>query len=285
MSPCIMRRVCWKFTGLAARLADRFGEPNMSRVVLVTGAGGGIGRALCKRFLDAGDTVLALDRNEAGVEGLVVEFGGAHLTPLVADVSDADALAGAVAAGVAARGPVDVVVANAGGALGTTLAHTDAAKWRRDVELNLNGAYYTVEAVRQSMIGRRHGAIVLIGSVNGLTALGHPAYSAAKAGLVSYTKALAIELGQYGIRANLVCPGTVKTPAWQARVDRHPQIFEELKKWYPLGDVAEPGDIADAVQFLASPQARVITGVALPVDAGLMAGNRMMANELTLDPL
>ncbi|WP_028228279.1 SDR family oxidoreductase [Paraburkholderia ferrariae] len=257
----------------------------MSRVVLVTGAGGGIGRALCKRFLDAGDTVLALDRNEAGVEGLVVEFGGAHLTPLVADVSDADALAGAVAAGVAARGPVDVVVANAGGALGTTLAHTDAAKWRRDVELNLNGAYYTVEAVRQSMIGRRHGAIVLIGSVNGLTALGHPAYSAAKAGLVSYTKALAIELGQYGIRANLVCPGTVKTPAWQARVDRHPQIFEELKKWYPLGDVAEPGDIADAVQFLASPQARVITGVALPVDAGLMAGNRMMANELTLDPL
>ncbi|WP_322011553.1 SDR family oxidoreductase [Paraburkholderia sp. J12] len=257
----------------------------MSRVVLVTGASGGIGRALCKRFLDAGEIVLALDRNEAGVEGLVVEFGGARLTPLVADVSDADALAGAVAAGVAARGPVDVVVANAGGALGTTLAHTDAAKWRRDVELNLNGAYYTVETVRQSMIDRRRGAIVLIGSVNGLTALGHPAYSAAKAGLVSYTKALAIELGQYGIRANLVCPGTVKTPAWQARVDRHPQIFEELKKWYPLGDVAEPGDIADAVQFLASPQARVITGVALPVDAGLMAGNRMMANELTLDPL
>ncbi|TAM05964.1 MAG: SDR family oxidoreductase [Paraburkholderia sp.] len=257
----------------------------MSRVVLVTGASGGIGRALCKQFLDAGDTVLALDRDEAGVQSLRTQWGEQRLEALVADVSDADALAAVVSAGVAARGPVDVVVANAGGALGTTLARTDAAGWRRDIDLNLNGAYYTVETVRQSMIERRRGAIVLVGSVNGLAALGHPAYSAAKAGLVSYTKALAIELGQYGIRANLVCPGTVKTPAWQARVAQHPQIFEELKKWYPLGDVAAPEDIADAVLFLASPQARVITGVALPVDAGLMAGNRIMANELTLDPL
>lgn len=257
----------------------------MSRVVLVTGASGGIGRALCKQFLDAGDTVLALDRNEAGVQSLRTQWGAQRVEALVADVSDADALAAAVSAGVAARGPVDVVVANAGGALGTTLAATDAAGWRRDIDLNLNGTYYTVETVRQSMIERRRGAIVLVGSVNGLAALGHPAYSAAKAGLVSYTKALAIELGQYGIRANLVCPGTVKTPAWQARVAQRPQIFEELKKWYPLGDVATPEDIADAVLFLASAQARVITGVALPVDAGLMAGNRIMANELTLDPL
>lgn len=256
----------------------------MSRVVLVTGASGGIGRALCKRFLDAGDTVLALDRDAAGVRQLADEFGPARLEPLAADVSDQAAVNDAVARGVAARGPVDVAVANAGGALGTTLAHTDAASWRRDVDLNLNGAYYTVEAVRASMIERGRGALVLIGSVNGLTALGHPAYSAAKAGLVSYTKALAMELGPHGIRANIVCPGTVKTPAWRTRVAQHPQIFEELKKWYPLGDVAEPEDIADAVLFLASPQARVITGVALPVDAGLMAGNRLMANELTLDP-
>jgi len=257
----------------------------MSRVVLVTGAGGGIGGALCRRFLDVGDTVLALDRDAALVQPLETLPGAERLEALVADVTDAAALTQAVAMAVAARGAVDVVVANAGGAHGTTLAHTDAALWQRDIELNLNGAYHTVEAVRRSMIERRRGAIVLIGSVNGLVALGHPAYSAAKAGLVSYTKALAIELGQYGIRANLVCPGTVKTPAWRSRVAQHPQLFEELKKWYPLGDVAEPEDIADAVQFLASAQARVITGVALPVDAGLMAGNRLMANELTLDPL
>lgn len=255
----------------------------MSRVVLVTGASGGIGRALCKRFLEAGDAVIALDRNAAGVESLTAEFG-ARITAIAADISDQNSVTDAVALGVASRGPIDVAVANAGGALGTTLAHTDAAAWRRDVELNLNGTYYTIEAVRASMIERKRGAIVLIGSVNGLTSLGHPAYSAAKAGLVSYTKALAMELGPHGIRANIVCPGTVKTPAWRARVEQHPKIFEELSKWYPLGDVAEPEDIADAVHFLASPQARVITGVALPVDAGLMAGNRLMANELTLDP-
>ncbi|WP_028219067.1 SDR family oxidoreductase [Paraburkholderia oxyphila] len=256
----------------------------MSRVVLVTGACGGIGRALCKRFHEAGDTVLALDRDASGVQALADELGAARLEALAADVSDQAAVADAVARAVAARGPVDVAVANAGGALGTTLAHTDAASWRRDVDLNLNGTYYTVESVRASMIERGRGVLVLIGSVNGLAALGHPAYSAAKAGLVSYTKALAMELGPHGIRANIVCPGTVKTPAWHTRVTQHPQIFEELKKWYPLGDVATPEDIADAVQFLASPQARVITGVALPVDAGLMAGNRLMANELTLDP-
>uniref|UniRef100_UPI00286EFD1E SDR family NAD(P)-dependent oxidoreductase n=1 Tax=Paraburkholderia sp. TaxID=1926495 RepID=UPI00286EFD1E len=91
----------------------------MSRVVLVTGASGGIGRALCKRFLDVGDTVLALDRDAAGVQQLADAFGAQRLEALAADVSDPLAMADAVARGVAARGPVDVAVANAGGALGT----------------------------------------------------------------------------------------------------------------------------------------------------------------------
>ena len=128
-----------------------------------------------------------------------------------------------------------------------TLAATDIASWQRDVNLNLNGTFYTVEAVRASMIERQQGVLVLIGSVNGMASLGHPAYSAAKAGLISYTKALALELGKYGIRANIVCPGTVKTKAWQARVDKNPQVFENLKKYYPLRDFATPDDIADAV--------------------------------------
>jgi len=201
----------------------------------------------------------------------------------VADLADAAAVQRAVEQAVELRGPVDVLVANAGGAKAPTLAATDVASWQRDVNLNLNGTYYTVEAVRASMIERQQGVLVLIGSVNGMASLGHPAYSAAKAGLISYTKALALELGKYGIRANIVCPGTVKTKAWQARVDKNPQVFENLKKYYPLGDFATPDDIADAVQFLASPMARVITGVTLPVDGGLMAGNRLMAEELTLE--
>ncbi|APA88190.1 SDR family oxidoreductase [Paraburkholderia sprentiae WSM5005] len=255
----------------------------MDRVVLVTGACGGIGSVLCERFVEAGDTVLALDIDAAALQALSARLGADKVAPVAVDLGDAAAVQQAVAAAVAQRGPVDVLVANAGAALGASLATTDAASWHRDIHLNLNGTYHTVEAVRASMIERQRGSLVLIGSVNGLAALGHPAYSAAKAGLISYTKALAIELGRYGIRANIVCPGTVKTQAWQARVDKNPQVFEELKKWYPLRDFATPDDIADAVLFLASPQARVITGVALPVDGGLMAGNRLMAEELTLE--
>ncbi|MDE1180155.1 SDR family oxidoreductase [Paraburkholderia sp.] len=269
----------------------------MDRIVLVTGACGGIGRALCRRFVAEGDTVFALDLDAAALDALAAEqhrassgSGGSpdtvtRLIPLVADLGDPVAVKAAVDRAVAAHGPVDVLVANAGAAEGLTLATTDAAAWQRDVHLNLNGTYHTVEAVRASMVERQRGVLVLIGSVNGMTALGHPAYSAAKAGLISYTKALAMELGRYGIRANIVCPGTVKTPAWQARVDKNPQVFDALKKWYPLRDFATPDDIADAVLFLASPMARVITGVALPVDGGLMAGNRLMAEELTLESI
>jgi len=258
---------------------------DMTRVVLVTGACGGIGSALCRRFVELGDTVLALDLDAAALAALAGGFEAGRVTPVVADLADAAAVQQAVAQAVALRGPVDVLVANAGGAKGLTLATTDVASWHRDVHLNLNGTYHTVEAVRTSMIERQQGVLVLIGSVNGMASLGHPAYSAAKAGLISYTKALALELGKHGIRANIVCPGTVKTKAWQARVDKNPQVFENLKKYYPLRDFATPDDIADAVQFLASPMARVITGVALPVDGGLMAGNRLMAEELTLETL
>jgi NAD(P)-dependent dehydrogenase (short-subunit alcohol dehydrogenase family) len=269
--------------GKTAETAGRTSEDHMDRVVLVTGACGGIGSVLCERFVDEGDTVLALDIDAAALQTLCAQLGEDKVVPVAVDLGDPAAVQQAVAEAVAQRGPVDVLVANAGAALGASLASTDAASWQRDIHLNLNGTYHTVEAVRASMIERQRGVLVLIGSVNGLAALGHPAYSAAKAGLISYTKALAIELGRYGIRANIVCPGTVKTQAWQARVDKNPQVFEELKKWYPLGDFATPGDIADAVLFLASPQARVITGVALPVDGGLMAGNRLMAQELTLE--
>ena len=257
----------------------------MNRVVLVTGACGGIGSVLCKRFVEQGDKVLALDIDAAALERLQRQLGETQVSTIAVDLGDAAAVQQAVGSAVEKHGPVDVLVANAGAAQGLTLATTDPASWQRDIHLNLNGTYHTVEAVRASMIERESGTLVLIGSVNGLAALGHPAYSAAKAGLVSYTKALAVELGRYGIRANIVCPGTVKTQAWQARVDKNPQVFEDLKKWYPLRDFATPDDIADAVLFLASPMARVITGVALPVDGGLMAGNRLLAQELTLESL
>ena len=135
------------------------------------------------------------------------------------------------------------------------------------------------------MRARRAGVIVNIGSVNGLLALGDPAYSAGKAGLISLTRALALEYGRDNIRVNIVCPGTVRTPIWTERVARHPDILAKLTRWYPLGRIVEPSEVAQAVAFLASDAASAITGAVLPVDCGLTAGNLVMAHELTLDEL
>jgi NAD(P)-dependent dehydrogenase (short-subunit alcohol dehydrogenase family) len=135
------------------------------------------------------------------------------------------------------------------------------------------------------MLAERKGAIVNVGSVNALLALGNPAYSAAKAGLINLTKALATEYGRRGIRANMVSPGTIRTesPSWQKRLARDPQVFEKLARWYPVGRVGEPSDIAAAIAFLASDEAAFVNGANLVVDGGLTAGNAPMIEELTLE--
>ncbi|WP_323117986.1 SDR family oxidoreductase [Burkholderia alba] len=249
------------------------------RTTLITGAAGGIGQALTRHFLAAGDRVLALDRDATALLAFVASLDNANAVPVVDDLTDIDRLK----ASLAGHPEADVLVANAGTAASTTLRATTPASWRTDLDANLTATYLSVEAVLPGMLARKRGAITIVGSVNGVNALGHPAYSAAKAGLISYTKSLAIEYGRHGVRANIVCPGTVKTPAWEARVKQNPQVFEQLRKWYPLDDFATPDDVADAALFLSSPAARVITGVMLPVDGGLLAGNRVMAQELTLE--
>lgn len=256
------------------------------QTVLVTGALGGIGGAIVDHFARAGAALVLSDRDAAALEARVAELAasGIKAAAAAADLRDPAGTRAAIEAAVAGTGPVGIVVNNAGGGDRGSLATTTAESWAADVELNLNGAYHVTAAVIDGMKARRRGAIVNISSVNALQALGHPAYSAAKAGLISYTRALAVEYGPFGIRANVICPGTVRTPIWQARVDKKPEIFESLRKWYPLQRVAEPADIAKAVAFLASDeQAGFITGAVLPVDGGLTAGNRVMAGELTLE--
>ena len=248
------------------------------KVVLITGAAGGIGRGLCDAFLGWNARVIAVDHDAAALAGL-----DDRLDKVAVDLTDFDATQAAISAAAARVGAVDVLVNNAGAAAAGALATLTPADWAHDLALNLSAAYHCVEAVKGAMFARASGVIINIGTVNAMLAIGHPAYSAAKAGLVSYTKAVAVEYGPMGIRCNLVAPGTVKTQAWQARVEQKPEIFEELKKWYPLRDFAAPNDIACAVAFLASDFARVITGVVLPVDGGLTAGNPVLAAELTLE--
>jgi NAD(P)-dependent dehydrogenase (short-subunit alcohol dehydrogenase family) len=256
------------------------------KVVAVTGAAGGIGQSLCRYFIDEGAKVAAIDKKTSveniGADLMAVAGTFSHA---VADVSEPDEVARAFASLTHALGPIDILVNNAGGSSHSTFARTDPAGWRREIDGNLNGAYYCAHAVIPGMLAKQAGVIIAIGSVNGLSALGDPAYSAGKAAMISLTRSLAQEYGCYGIRANIVLPGTVRTPLWQRRAAKDPKVLETLKRWYPLGRIVEPVDIARAVGFLASDAASAITGAALPVDCGLTSGNIVMRRELTLEDL
>jgi NAD(P)-dependent dehydrogenase (short-subunit alcohol dehydrogenase family) len=246
------------------------------RVTVITGAAGGIGRAMVRAFLDQGDVVHALDRTAVSAADLAPGVVADRLYTHVADVTDLAALktlAGQI-------GPADVVLANAGGVLREIV--TDImADWQGEIALNLSGAAYVVEAFRPGMEARGKGAVVLTGSVNGLQYFGHPAYSAAKAGLIGHTRSLACMLGPKNIRVNLIAPGTVRTPSWETRLAANPQILDDVKRWYPLGRICRPEDIASAAVFLASDAAGMITGVTLPVDGGLTAGNFAFASQIS----
>jgi NAD(P)-dependent dehydrogenase (short-subunit alcohol dehydrogenase family) len=256
------------------------------KVVAITGAAGGIGRALCTYFGGEGAAVAALDRS-AGVMAFAEQLRGQGLRveAAVADIADAAAVKAAFASFADTLGPIDILVNNAGVTTNPTLERTTPEGFRADVEVNLNGAYNCVHAVLPGMKARRAGAIVNVGSVNGLAAFGDAAYSAGKAGMISLTRSLALEFGRYNIRVNIVCPGTVRTPIWDERASRNPEVLTQLQRWYPLRRIVEPIEVVHAVAFLASDAASAITGVVLPVDCGLTAGNIVMARELTLEDL
>ena len=252
--------------------------------VAITGAAGGIGQELCRYFGGEGASIAALDRSEA-VTAFAEELraGGISAESAVVDIGDVEGVAAAFQELTAKLGPVDILINNAGVSRNPSVERTTPNGWRDDVNTNLNGAYYCAHAVLPDMKARRAGVIVNVGSVNGFSALGDAAYSAGKAGMISLTKALAMEFGRYNIRANIVCPGTVRTPIWDHRAARNPEVLQRLTRWYPLGRIVEPIEVVRAVAFLASDAASAITGVVLPVDCGFTAGNIVMARELTLE--
>jgi|SRR5271165_2716945 len=253
------------------------------KFVAITGAAGGIGQALCRHFGAEGARIGAIDLNPAVRDfAAELEKQGISASAEVVDIGDLTQVAKAFERLIGAQGQVDILV-NAGVSKHPTLAQTDPAGWRDDVNANLNGAYNCTHAVLPGMCDRRAGVVINVGSVNGLAALGDPAYSAAKAGMISLTRSLALEYGRFSVRVNIVLPGTVRTPIWTERSKKDPKVLATLARWYPLGRIVEPGDVARAIAFLASDDAAAITGVALPVDCGLTAGNIAMARELTLE--
>lgn len=244
------------------------------RTVLVSGAGGGIGRALVECFHQAGAHVVGADREAGLLAGLPL------VRQVLFDQADAAATRAAIDADIAAHGAPDAAIANAGFTRAEHLDHLDDAVWASEVAVNLNGAYALADPLVAAMAARGAGNLVFVSSVNALGHYGNPAYAAAKAGLLAYARAIALERGDRGVRANVVAPGSVRTPAWDHRLEADPSLLDKVLPHYPLGRLVNPREVADAVLFLASDAASGITGAVLPVDAGLTAGNLRFVNEV-----
>ncbi len=244
------------------------------KTVLITGAGGGLGRALAGLFAARGAHVSGLDQSLAMMEGMAL--AGAH----ACDLTDSAAVA-ATAARLTQEGALpDILINNAGWTRAETMADLDATRIAHEITLNLTGTCSLTAPVAAAMAARGRGAIVFVASVNGLMHFGNPAYAAAKAGLIAFSRALAVEYGGRGLRSNAVCPGSIRTPAWDHRLARDPSIAEKLAGLYPMGRIVTAEEVAEAVAFLASDRASGITGTALAVDGGLTAGNKPFLDQI-----
>lgn len=249
------------------------------RVTIVTGAAQGIGKGIAKRFLEEGASVWIADINDQGIESAV-----ADLTPLgpvaggVTDVGKRDQVAAMIAAAVGRFGKLDVLVNNAGIAHHAPFVEIQDADWERIMDTNLRGAFLGTQLAARQMIAQgTGGAIVNIASTNGLR--GQPMlapYGASKAGIINLSQTAALELGRQGIRVNALCPGTVWNEM-SARVGWDDELWTAIRSHTALGTFGTPADIAAAAAFLASDDARFMTGAVMVVDGGLTA------RQLTID--
>ncbi|MEP7763248.1 3-oxoacyl-ACP reductase FabG [Sanguibacter sp. 25GB23B1] len=243
-------------------MAPAEGNEKTSRVVLVTGANRGIGRAIAERFVAAGDRVATIYRSgdlPAGVFGAV------------GDITDTAAVDAAFTAIEAELGPVEVLVANAGVTRDQLLMRMTDEEFENVVDVNLTGTFRCVRRASKGMIRARSGRIVLISSVVGLYGgAGQVNYAASKSALVGMARSITRELGGRNITANVVTPGFIDTAMTAALPDERQAAYKAL---IPAGRFAQPDEVAAVVQFLASPDAGYINGAVVPVDGGLGMGH------------
>jgi 3-oxoacyl-[acyl-carrier protein] reductase len=233
-----------------------------ARSVLVTGGNRGIGLAIAQAFAKDGDNVTVTYRTgepPAGLSGVICE------------VTDSESVRAAFAQVEKDQGPIDVLVANAGITRDGLLMRMSDDDYEAVVDTNLNGAFRCVRAASRSMIKRRYGRIILIGSVVGLSGgPGQVNYAATKSGLVGLARAVSRELGGRGITANVVAPGFIESDMTAVLTDDRKKAITD---GIPAGRIGAVEDVAHAVTFLASDAAGYITGAVLPVDGGMGMGH------------
>ncbi|HJS84827.1 MAG TPA: glucose 1-dehydrogenase [Acetobacteraceae bacterium] len=249
------------------------------KVVIVTGGGGGIGSATCRRFAEAGARVAVLDIDAAAAERTatsITEAGGVARA-FACDITDHAGVARKVAAAEAALGPTGVLVNNAGWDVFRLFADSTPAEWQKLIAINLVGALNMHHAVLPGMIARRAGRIVNIASdAARVGSTGEAVYAACKAGLIGFSKTLAREQARNAITVNVVCPGVTNTNLladFKKGAPNPEKLTEAFRRAIPMGRIGEPEDLPGAILFFASDDAAFITGQVLSVSGGLtMAG-------------
>jgi 2-hydroxycyclohexanecarboxyl-CoA dehydrogenase len=236
-------------------------------VALVTGAGRGIGRAIAERLAEEGAKVAVLDIDEATARATAEAVGGVGIRT---DVTDGASVRAAVAESERRLGPATILVNNAGWDKAEPFVKSHEETWDKVLAINLKGPIRMTRAVLDGMIERRRGRIVTVSSDAGrVGSSGEAVYSAAKAGVIGFSKTLARELARYSINVNVVCPGPTNTQLLRDVAPENPKLLEALKRAVPFGRIGEPHEIASAVAFLASDDAGFITGQTLSVSGGL----------------
>ena len=247
------------------------------KTAIVTGAGSGIGRATALRFAKEGAAVacagLAAEDNVATVRA--IEKAGGSAVAIEADVMRDDDVAGMVAGAIEALGRVDILVNNAGQTLVGTVEEVARADWDRQMDVNVTSIYRGAKAVWGHMRAQGGGVILNTASIAGLIGTpGQVAYATSKGAVVMLSKCLALDGAKDGIRVNCVCPGWVQTPMvdyFLSQLDDPEGFKTRLESLHPLG-VGDPADIAAGFVYLASDEARWVTGIALTIDGGVSCG-------------
>ncbi len=240
------------------------------QVALVTGSGRGIGRAIALALAEQGANVVVNDVVEESAEEVAarIEEMGVAAMSVVADITSEDAVKAMVAAIMDRFGRIDILVNNAGITQDNLLMRMSEEQWDTVLAVNLKGAFLCTKAVARPMVKARHGRIINIASVVGLTGnVGQANYSSSKGGLIALTKSTAQELGSRRITCNAVAPGFIETEM-TARLSN--EARQRMLERIPLGRPGQPEDVARAVVFLAGPAAAYITGQVLAVDGGMV---------------